>query len=108
MDGERRIFERFSAQFPAKFKDSRNPFGSNVFLQDASASGARFISSERLFSGDFVSLQVKLPHMPNPLELSGRIMWSRPSRSSMWETGLRFVEANFMKIQPIFKSTLQD
>ena len=49
---ERRIFERFSARFPVKFKDAREDYGSDVFLRDASAQGIRIMTKERFFLDD--------------------------------------------------------
>ena len=106
MDTERRIFDRFPARFPAKFKDTREDFGRNVFLRDASASGANIISRDRMFLDDRVALEVELPDGSTPLPLHGRVVWSKPTNTSMWDIGLQFDEVNFMKIQRLFKFTL--
>jgi hypothetical protein len=103
MDSERRIFDRFSARFPAKFKDTRGDFGRDVFLRDASATGANIVARDRMFFNDQVSLEVELPDSSEPLILSGRVVWSKPTATSMWDIGLQFNEVNFMKIHRIFK-----
>ena len=100
---ERRMFERFSARFPAKFKDSRNDYGTEVFLRDASATGARLVSKERFFLEDHLSLEVELPDGQAPLTLTGTVVWSRPANASMWDVGLTFPDVNFMKIRRLFK-----
>lgn len=107
MDGERRIFERFSARFPAKFKDSRSEFGIDVFLRDASVSGARISTRERLFLDEHVALEVELPDGGGPMLLQGRVTWSRAGQADMWEAGVQLNEPNFMKMQRLFKFTLE-
>jgi Tfp pilus assembly protein PilZ len=106
MDNERRIYERFQARFPAKFKDTREDFGNDVFLRDACADGVNILTKDRLFLNDRISLEVELPDGNDPLVLSGRVMWSKPTHaSSMWDIGLQFDEIDFMKMQCIFKYT---
>jgi len=103
MDSERRIFDRFTSRFPAKYKDTRGDFGQDVFLRNASASGAQFITRERIFYNDRVSLEVELPDGISPMVLNGRVVWSKPANAAMWEIGLQFDDVNFMKMQRLFK-----
>ena len=46
---DKRLFDRFHARFPVKFRYSREDYGSDVFLRDASAQGARFTTTKRMF-----------------------------------------------------------
>ena len=39
----------------------------------------------------------------SPLVLTGRVMWSKPTSTSMWDIGLQFEEVNFMKMHRVFK-----
>ena len=105
---ERRLFERFSARFPTKFKDSRNEYGTDVFLRDASASGAHILSSERMFLDDPVALEVEVPDGGSPMVLNARVAWVKYANAAMWDIGLQFPRVNFMHIQRLFKFTLQD
>ena len=102
---ERRMFDRFSAKFPAKFKDSRNDYGTDVFLRDASASGIRFVSRERFFLDDHVALEVELPDGQFPMTINGTVVWSKPANANMWDVGLQFPDINFMKTRRLFKFT---
>ena len=102
---ERRMFERFSARFPVKFKDTREDYGSEVFLRDASAQGVRILTKERFFLEDQLSLEVELPDGKEPLVLSGRVVWSRLLNLTLWDTGLQFNEVDFLKMQRLFKLT---
>lgn len=107
MDGERRIFERFSARFPAKFKDTRGTYGMDVFLRDASASGASIITRGRMELNDPVTLEVKVPGGADPMVLKGTIVWSKPINAAMWNAGVRFTETNLMKMHRLFKFSSQ-
>ena len=106
MVDERRIYDRFPARFPAKFKDSRGDFGQDVFLRDASAEGANIVTKDRMFFNDRVDLEIELPDGNQPLVLSGRVKWSKPANTSMWDIGLQFDEVNFMRIHRLFKLSL--
>ncbi len=103
VDDERRIFERFSARLPTKFKDSRDEFGTDVFLRDASASGMHILTSEHMHLDDPVTLEVEIPDGGRPMVLRGRVMWSRPVNAVMWEVGLKFPEINFIKMSRLLK-----
>ncbi len=97
-----RVFERFSARYPVRFKHTKDDFGTDVFLRDASAEGARFTTKQRIFINDCVSLLVQLPDGFSPLILSGRIVWTKPLASSLWEFGLRFHNVKLMEMQRIY------
>ena len=105
VESERRLFDRFSARFPTKFKDSRNDYGIDVFLRDASASGARFMTKERFFLEDNISLEVKLPDGGEPLIISGKVKWIKFMNVTTWDIGLQFPDIDFMKVRRLFKFT---
>jgi hypothetical protein len=98
-----RIFERFSARFPVKFKHSRHDFGTEVFLRDASAEGMKVATKEKMFLNDSVSLLVKLPDGHDPLTLNGQVVWVKSKSPELWEVGLRFHQVNLMEMQRMFK-----
>ncbi|MFA5059271.1 MAG: PilZ domain-containing protein [Candidatus Omnitrophota bacterium] len=100
---DRRVFDRFTARFPVKFQYSRNDFGSNVFLRDISAEGAKIVTKEQINLEDKVDLVVELPDGHDPLILSGKIVWSRAINPSAFDAGLRFDKVDFMDTQRIFK-----
>jgi Tfp pilus assembly protein PilZ len=100
---ERRLFKRFSARFPVKFKDERDEYGTDVFLQDASAQGMRILTKDRFFRGDNVALNVELPDGKEPMVLSGRVVWAKPSTTSLWDTGVQFNQVDFLGMQRLFR-----
>ena len=101
---DKRLFERFSARFPVKFKDGREDYGTNVFLRDASDQGAKLLSRKRFFLNDYVAVDVKLPDGTDPLVLNGQIIWVRTIEPNMlWDIGVKFPKVDLMKIQRIYK-----
>ena len=99
---ERRIFERFPARFPVKFRHSRQDFGTNVFLRDASADGIRLMTKERLFLNDSVSLEVELPDGHAPMILNGAVIWAKSVANDLWDIGLRFHKINLMQMRRMY------
>ncbi len=100
---EHRLFERFTARFPVKFRYARSDYGSDVFLRDACARGVRISTRERIFLNDSVSLQVKVPDGSQPLTLNGRVVWIETKSPVLWDAGVELHEINFMEMQRIFK-----
>ncbi len=104
---ENRLFERFSARFPVKFKHTRTDYGSEVFLRDASARGVRISTRERVFLNDSVSLEVKIPDGSEPVTLNGRVVWTHNKSPSLWDAGVELHKIDLMEMQRIFKLTDQ-
>lgn len=104
---ERRLFERISARFPTRFKDSRKDYGTEVFLRDICASGARLLTKERSFLNDSLALEIELPDGQGPLTLHGYVVWSKP-HDMMWEVGMTFHKIDFLKLHRIFKFSPQE
>ncbi|MCD4779882.1 MAG: PilZ domain-containing protein [Candidatus Omnitrophica bacterium] len=100
---ERRLFERFIIRFPTKFKDSRDDFGSNVFLHEASASGLRITTKERLFVNDVVVLEIEVPDQAPPLNLKGEVVWVKSIEPYGWESGLKFPKLNLLRLERLYK-----
>ncbi len=105
---DKRLFDRFMARFPVKFRDSRQEFGTNVFLQDLSASGARITSQKSLFLNDTVNLLVQLPDGKDPFPLSGQVVWSKREDDKNWDAGIRFHKLSLMGLQRIFRFCLDE
>jgi Tfp pilus assembly protein PilZ len=101
---DHRVYHRFTARFPAKIKDSRDDYGTKVFLRDASAEGFRLTAKEKFFINDSLSLSVNLPDGHEPLVLNGQIVWVKTQEpGQMWEIGLRFHKIKLMNIQRLFR-----
>lgn len=100
---DHRLFERFSARFPAKLKESRETYGSQMYLRDASAYGARIQSKDRFFLNDSISLDVELPSQTH-VSLNGKVIWAHKNELNQWELGLQFHKLSFMHISHLFET----
>ena len=98
-----RIFDRFPSRFPAKFKDSRNDFGTDVYLRNASAGGMRIATKERLYLNDNVTLEVDLPDDKGVMTVRGEVAWVKNKDANMWDVGLRFHKIVLMDMWCIYK-----
>jgi len=105
---EQRIFQRFSARFPVKFKHSREDYGMDVFLRDASAKGVRIVNKKRMVLHDSVSLLVNLPDGKAPLTLNGRVVWTKTQGPDLWDVGMEFHKVNFMNLHRVFHLILPE
>ena len=106
-DSERRLFERLSARFPTRFRDSSLDYGVDVFLKDISASGARITTREQLYLGDIVSLEILLPDGLDPVLLNGRVCWIRQAAPHVFEAGLEFHKVNFVRLHRLVRFALE-
>ena len=100
---DRRVYERFVIRFPTKFKDTRDDYGSNVFIQEASAGGLRITTQERLYVNDVVILEVEVPDNTPPLQLKGEVVWAKSIAPYGWEIGIKFPKIDFMRIERLYK-----
>lgn len=104
---DRRSFDRVLARFPAKFKDSRNDYGTDVFLRDISAEGAKMSTRQKMFVHDSVAVQVKLPDGYDQMILSGEVVWSKPQNDRQFEVGLKFHKLSLMGLQRLFRFCIE-
>ena len=100
---DRRVFDRFTARFPVKFKDSNDDFGSNVFLRDVCAQGAKIVSKERVYVNDKVELLVELPDGHAPMALNGSVVWARGINPITWDAGIKFDKVDLKSTRRIYK-----
>lgn len=98
---ERRLFERVSLRFPAKFSHLFDEFGKKVFVMNLSAQGANILSNEPLYKDQNVSIQVQVPGV-DPMEISGTVMWVRP-KSDLWDAGIRFHKIDLVRISRLYQ-----
>ena len=100
---DRRVYERFPSRFPAKFKDTRDHFGENVYLRDASAGGVRITTKERLYLNDNITLEVDLPDGRGTMTLKGEVVWVKAKENEMWNVGIKFHKVDFMDLWRPYK-----
>ena len=104
---ERRLYQRQTARFPVKLKDTRQDYGANLFMRDVSAGGLRLTSKERFFLNDSLSIEIKLPDGQGPLILNGQVIWSKLVGPNTWDIGLGFYKIDFLKLNRLFKLPLE-
>ncbi|MFT5387357.1 MAG: Tfp pilus assembly protein PilZ [Lysobacterales bacterium] len=102
-ESERRIWNRFPARFPARIKDSRESFGANFVLQDASATGVSLTSRERFYVNDSVVFEVQLPDGLDPMVIRGEIVWVKPTKDELWNIGIQFHKTNLIHSSRLYK-----
>jgi len=100
---EQRTFERFPSRFPAKFKDTRSDFGTDVYLRNASAGGVKITTKERLYLNDNVTLEVELPDGKEAMALRGEVVWIKNKDADMWNAGVKFHKVVFMDMWRSYK-----
>lgn len=105
---DRRLFERFVARFPAKFKDDRYKHGEKVYLRDASAFGAQIVCKERLFLHDKVALEVQLPDGQSPMSLRGEVVWAKKATPRIWDIGVKFHKIELLRMARLYKFGLPE
>lgn len=105
---EQRTFERFPSRFPARFKDTRNDFGTDVYLRNSSAGGIKITTKERLFLSDNVTLEVQLPDGRDAMTLRGEVAWVKHKDADLWNAGIKFHKVVFMDMWRPYKFTEPD
>ena len=100
---DHRLFERFPARFPAKFKDARDEFGSILNLRDASAYGARLTTREKLYKKDMITIEVRVTDGHAPMVLKGEVVWSRAQDLKSWDVGVKLSKVDFILMTRLYK-----
>ena len=59
-------------------------------LRDFSQTGARFFCDRPFGVGEAMSLELVLPTSKEPVTLTARVVWAKPSRLGMTELGIEF------------------
>lgn len=98
-----RLFERFLARFPAKFKDTRDDYGQNVYLRDASAEGVRITTKERLYLNDNVAVEVDIPDGMGPMNIRGEVKWIKLRDESLWDVGIKLHRMKMLHMSRLYK-----
>lgn len=103
---DRRIFDRFHAKYPARFKDSRDRYGQRVALYDASAMGVQVLTDQRLYLNDHIALEVKLPYQEEPLILRGKIAWVKNESNGDYSVGIKLHNIQLIHLSRLYQHSL--
>lgn len=102
----KRSFQRFSARFPCKFKDTRDDFGANVSLRDASATGVKLSTTEDLQIDDHVSLEVLLPDSIEPCIIKGEVIWLKNIQDNMRDVGIALHKTSLLTMSRLYRQAI--
>ncbi|MBF0618776.1 MAG: PilZ domain-containing protein [Candidatus Omnitrophica bacterium] len=104
---DNRLFERFPARFPARFHDTDSAYGADVLLRDASGSGLRIATRQKLLLDDRLSLEVELPDGKDAVVLSGRVRWIHNTSPQLAEAGIELHKVSFMRMHRLVKYSIE-
>ena len=94
MQRERRRFPRVAEPLEAQYRIDGDFTSSwkGMTVINLSAGGIRFRSPESISPGASLQLKIKLPGVPQPLELRGAAVWSAMQAPEVIETGVEFLD----------------
>ena len=93
---EKRKFIRLKAPIGVAYKlvkKNVRPRTYASFSKDIGGGGVRIFVKEELRSGDLLELQIRIPHLEEPIRAIGEVMWYAVSKDRANETreaGVRF------------------
>lgn len=93
---DRRLFERFTAQFPIRFLAPDSNAEHQALTCDISAKGIGFISNEGLVAGTQLEMWIQIPDKGEPLYTRGQVVWSKISEPERYKTGVDLEKADLM------------
>ena len=94
MAKERRQFSRSSQPVEAHYRLARDLGTSwmSVTTVNISAAGVRFRGPDPVDAGVSLELRLQLPGSHQPLEVRGRVVWSKMQASGVVECGVEFLD----------------
>ena len=94
MERDRRRFPRVQEPLEAQYRVDGD-FASSwrgMSVLNISAGGIRFRTTEPITQGALLQFKIKLPGVPQPLELRGAAVWSAMQAPDVTETGVEFLD----------------
>lgn len=100
---DKRVFERFTVNFPARFIDLRENKEGRAETCDVSAKGVGFLLNEELKPAASLEIWLDLPDKGEPLYTRGRVVWTTQIEPQLWRTGVNLERAELMGLARIFR-----
>jgi len=100
---DRRVFERFNVDFPARFIDLRQNQEGRAKACDVSAKGIGFLFHQELKPTAALEMWLDLPDQGAPLYTRGRVAWTTQIEPTVWRTGVNLEKAELMGLSRIFR-----
>jgi hypothetical protein len=93
---DRRVFERFKAQFPLRIWDLQLARQSSGQVIDISAKGLGMVTREPLRPDAPIDMWLEIPDEHDPLYMRGRVVWQEPQDEGQYRVGICLDKVNFM------------
>ena len=100
---DRRIFERIPASFPVKLWDIQVNKISEAEVEDVSAKGVGFTSSENLAPGINLGMWLEIPDNGEHLYTQGLVAWSRPVGQDKYRIGVELIKSELMGMSRVLR-----
>ncbi|MFH0738762.1 MAG: hypothetical protein V2A59_02745 [Candidatus Omnitrophota bacterium] len=100
---DRRVFQRIAASFPIKFWDLKANNVGEAKVDDVSASGVGFTSSDNLTPGVSLGLWLEIPDNGERLYLHGAVAESRLISQNKYHIGVKLVKPELMGISRVLR-----
>ena len=97
---ERRIFERFSVDFPVAFSCSELKIeqGTGKMIDISASGGGMFITKHDLPLKAHLEMNLKIPDDHDPFTINGIVVWSKKIKEDVFRIGVKFDKVDFMGV----------
>ncbi len=92
---ERRKFIRLEVPVDLKYIATGDAVRKEAITKDLSCEGLRFTSEKELGEGSSLELNLDIPDAPNPVHISGKVVWAKRlslEDGSPFEVGIEFTK----------------
>lgn len=105
---ERRVFERFKVNFPAKFSCPAVRLKGMGKVVDIGAGGSgMLVTDENLKPDMHLSVWIKITDDKDDLQASGVVVWSSQLDACLYKIGIKFDKVDFMGISRALKMKIK-
>jgi len=101
---DRRVFERIPVRFPVKLWDIHANKISEAEVEDISARGVGFTSSEDLALGASLGMWLEIPDNGEHLYTQGAVAWSRSVGQDKYRIGVELVKPELMGMSRVLRT----
>jgi len=96
---ERRVFERFSVEFPVKFLElNTNREGTGKIINISASGAGMIVTKECLSPSMLLEMQFCISDDKDPIHASGKVIWSNMIEPYVYMVGVQFDKVDFMGI----------
>jgi hypothetical protein len=103
---DRRIFQRIAASFPVTYWDLKANNVGEAEIDNVSASGVGFTSSDNLSPGVSLGFWLEIPDNGERLYLHGLVAQSKATSQNKYHIGVKFFKPELMGMSRIYRANL--